>query len=140
MSPIFPQPVSAKVVANKRQLGFPEGLLDRRWKCPYHFPHALALVMAYVAILETHDPPKIHRLTGFPLLFVARSIFELSRSPLWQSNLGYEDLLHLSKQKDLEELNHVLGELLIRKDLFHPSAYSDLECEWNRAMGVEVEL
>lgn len=107
---------------------------------PYHFPHALALVMAYVAVLETHDSPKIHRLTGFPLLFVSRLVFELSRSTLWQSNFGYLNLVQLMGEEDLEGFNHVIGELLASQDLLCLAAYSELQAEWDRAMGVEVEL
>lgn len=131
--------VSKSLSLNDRLIGLKDYWTDDVNR-PYHFPHALALVMAHVAILETHDTPTIQRITGFPLLFVSRAIFELSRSPAWQANSGYSDLVQLAEQKDLGEFHYALGELLTKKDLFGPAVYSELESEWDRAMGVRVEL
>jgi hypothetical protein len=116
--------------------------LRERWSednRPFHFQHALAVLMGHIGLLQNHDVPLLHRATGFPLSFVSRVVFELLRSPLWHSDHGYVDLVRTASCTDVKKLDSSLGELL-QHDLFHEEIFSELEDDWYRLMGVTIEL
>jgi len=73
------------------------------------------------------------------LSFVSRVVFELLRSPIWHSDVGYVDLVRTAKSPDVKKLDNSLGELL-QDDLFHEGILSELETDWYRLMGVNIEL
>ncbi|MEG9438237.1 hypothetical protein JAO29_18970 [Edaphobacter sp. HDX4] len=116
--------------------------LKERWSednRPYHFPHAAAVLMGHVALLESHDAALIHRVTGFPLGFVSDMISALLKSAKWHSDSGYIDLVRLARASNAHEFDAMLGEHITHGTL-PDETYSELEMAWYRLMGVHIEL
>jgi hypothetical protein len=116
--------------------------INERWSeqnRPFAYRQAFVILLAQVAAMRSHDVPKLHRTSGFPLKFVSLLVSELLRNPLWLSDEGYADLVNvIENRQGVDVFDGVLGELMNR--LFEDEIDDALEAEWNRAMGVEIKL
>jgi hypothetical protein len=114
--------------------------INERWSeqnRPFAFRQAFVVLLAHIAASRSHDVPRLHRTSGFPLKFVSLVVFELLRSPLWLSSEGYAALVNIIEYRHgVEVFDSVLGELM--NGLFETD--HTLEVEWNRAMGVQIKL
>jgi hypothetical protein len=90
--------------------------ISERWSennRPFAFRQALAVLLAHLASIRSHDVAKVHRSSGFPLKFVSMVLFELSHNTLWHSCEGYADLVHIiEKRQGVEEFDSVLGQMI----------------------------
>jgi hypothetical protein len=116
--------------------------INERWSeqnRPFAYRQAFVVLLAHIAATRSHDAPRLHRTSGFPLKFVSLFVSELLRNPLWLSEEGYADLVNIiERQRGVPEFDSCAGELMNR--LFEDEADDALEAEWNRAMGVEIKL
>ena len=116
--------------------------INERWSeqnRPFAYRQAFVVLLAHIAAMRSHDVPRLHRTSGFPLKFVSLLVSELLRNPLWLSEEGYADLVNIIEYRQGgETFDGALGELMNR--LFEHEIDDALEAEWNRAMGVEIKL
>jgi hypothetical protein len=116
--------------------------INERWSeqnRPFAFRQAFVVLLAHIAATRSHDVPRLHRTSGFPLKFVSLLVSELLGNALWLSDEGYADLVNIIENRQgAEAFDGVLGEMMNR--LFEHDTDEALEAEWNRAMGVEIKL
>jgi hypothetical protein len=116
--------------------------INERWSeqnRPFAFRQAFVVLLAHIAAMRSHDVPRLHRTSGFPLRFVSLLVSELLRSSLWLSEEGYADLVGIIENRNgVKAFDGVLGEMMNR--LFEHETDDVLEVEWNRAMGAEIKL
>jgi hypothetical protein len=116
--------------------------INERWSeqnRPFSYRQAFVVLLAHIAAMRSHDVPRLHRTSGFPLKFVSLLVSELLRNPLWLSHEGYADLVSIIENRQgVETFDSVLGELM--NSLFERETDDALEAEWNRAMGVAIKL
>jgi hypothetical protein len=116
--------------------------INERWSeqnRPFAFRQAFVVLLAHIAAMRSHDVPKLHRTSGFPLQSVSLFVSELLRNPLWLSDEGYADLVDIiERQRGVSEFDSCVGELMNR--LFELETDRALEAEWDRVMGVKIKL
>jgi hypothetical protein len=116
--------------------------INERWSeqnRPFAFRQAFVVLLAHIAATRSHDVPRLHRSSGFPLQFVSLLVSELLHNALWLSEEGYADLVNIIEyRRGGQAFDGALGELMNR--LFEHEIDDALEAEWSRAMGVGIKL
>lgn len=111
--------------------------LTERWSehnRPFAFRQAFAVLLGHVAAMRSHDVPRLHRTSGFPLKFVSLVVSKLLSNALWLSDEGYADLISIIEDRQgASAFDEALGEMT--NLLFEHEIDNALKAEWDRAMG-----